>query len=657
MMRRVSLIPTALLCVATVAFPCGGSNSYDVDGPLQSAAGFADRAISPRFELEFYSRAEVRFLPGLIQADSGRFASLVGRAPLPFPWRDTVSVPPVAEPTRAGLDAAWRRGDVVAAVREANAVIARIMTLPSSNAVSRDSVLRLAVETIELAPSVGAAVQSAGSDRLAIFNRLAAPLRVQPFDSMPAVLAREPNSPRRATLEYAALRLRVRDGIPNDTREEITKQVPAVRWDSLHAAHQAWLSRHPDHPYAGLVRFTRLRLFYLASQPDSAWDTAIALYRSYPARAAAEMRYMLQVGFRAPERLLIDARVPIELRASLVGNLNPSTVAWQQLMQLAAASRGARWSEGLEARLMAARAGDTSAAPTLPAGFPAWRESASPFWRYMWAVNMLHAGRLDDAVKFTARGVTAVQDSLLHGEAAMLSSRIHLMRGDWLSAASTPGIDQWTRRYIIRVLAPDSAVTRLRDALDPVVAREARLVVAMREAQAGKWGDASEQVRRIDSRRAALYTRIGALSLDTASNVGLARFASALGAAGGQLFNESSRYFYRGMMNRDDTLYPRWAADSAMVWDLPWTKAHERARLFRSLRDGSERYLSVRVYASYFRRPGVTAAQRRAAVLVADRTYRALLATDPSRTDSGYWADSLPASVEARAIRAAGRMR
>ncbi|MDZ7629925.1 MAG: hypothetical protein U5K74_00870 [Gemmatimonadaceae bacterium] len=81
--------------------------------------------------------------------------------------------------------------------------------------------------------------------------------------------------------------------MPDDTREEILKQVPAVRWDSLHAAHRDWLGRHPTHPYAGLVQFARLRLFFLSSQQDSAWSTALALYPTYPVRAAAEMRYLL----------------------------------------------------------------------------------------------------------------------------------------------------------------------------------------------------------------------------------------------------------------------------------------------------------------------------------------------------------------------------
>ncbi|MDZ7629927.1 MAG: hypothetical protein U5K74_00880 [Gemmatimonadaceae bacterium] len=108
-------------------------------------------------------------------------------------------------------------------------------------------------------------------------------------------------------------------------------------------------------------------------------------------------------------------------------------------------------------------------------------------------------------------------------------------------------------------------------------------------------------------------------------------------------------------MNRDYTLYPRWSGDSSAVWDLPWTREHERGRMFDYLRSGSERYLALQVYASYFRRAGVTASQRRGAVQAADRAYRALLATDPSRSDSGYWADSLPVSAEARAIRGAGR--
>ena len=78
--------------------------------------------------------------------------------------------------------------------------------------------------------------------------------------------------------------------------------------------------------------------------------------------------------------------------------------------------------------------------------------------------------------------------------------------------------------------------------------------------------------------------------------------------------------------------------------------------MYAYLKSGSERYLALRAYASHFARPGVTAAARRAAVREADRAYRGLLATDPSRVVEGFWADSLPQSVEAQAIRRAGRL-
>lgn len=652
-MRRTWVIPAAMMTLATVAFPCGGSIIYRVDGPLTSAATFADRALYPPLDmLESMTRDEIRFLPGLVRADSARFAALIGRPPLNTAWWDTTAKARVAEPSSRAIEQAWSRGDVDGAVRAAQQVVATVMSLPFAEDSARDAALRLAVETIEIAPVV--ASQAVGQ-RKAAFERIAQPLRAVPFDSLSMLLARDAQSPRRASLEYAALRGAVRSGVPDDTREEILRQVPAARWDSLHAAHRAWLSANPAHPYAGLVKFARLRLFFLATQKDSAWTTAVALYPQYPARAAAEMRYLLLTGTEPPARLLTDARVPLELRTALVGNLRPSEPTWTTLMQLAASRPRDPLSENLEERLLAMLASDSVAHVPLPAAFPSWRAAASPLWRYLWAVNMLRAGRVDEALPFTTTPIAVRDDSVLAGDASMLTVRLHLMRRDWTAAASTPGIDEWTRRYVVRVLVPDSSVARLLDATDRTVRHEARLVLAARAAQAGRWDESAAQVRAVDARRAALYTRLGVLSRDTSSNAGLQKFAAALGAANGQLFHESSRYFYRGMMDRDYTLYPRWAGDSTKVWDLPWSKADERARMFRYLRHSSERYLALQVYASYLRRPGVTAAQRRQAVQAADRLYRGLLATDPSRAESGYWADSLPGSAVAGAIRAAGR--
>ena len=654
-MRRGWLVPTALMMVATVAFPCGGSNSYDVDGPLASSVTYAERALYPVIDmLDSDTRDEIRFLPGLVRSDTARFAALIGRRPLVVSWWDTTTQVRVPDPSATALEQAWARGDVAAATLAARSLVSAIMGLPLRADSVRDAALRLAVETIELGPAVAAlpaALQTVA------FARLAQPARLIPFDSLPILLARDPQSLRRASLEYAALRGAVRTGIPDDTREVLAKQVPAARWDSLHAAHRAWLARYAAHPYATLVELQRLRLFYLASQTDSAWATALALYATHPVRAASEMRFMLQTGATPPMTLLVDARVPLEVRASLVGNMRPSTAAWASLMRAASVRPRDALRENIEERLLASIASDSSAQIVLPASFPAWRATASPLWRYLWAASLLRAGQVNEALPFVTVPITQAQDSSLYAQSVNLTARIHLTRGDYVAAASTPGLDEWTRRYIVRVLTPDSIVPQVALVRDAAVSREARLLLAVRSAQAGRWSDAAAQVQSFDVARAALYTRIGTLARDTSSNAGLLRYANAVAGSSGKLFNESSRYFYRGMMNRDYALNPTYANDFRGPWDLPWSRDHERTRLFRSLREGSERLLALSAFASYFSRPGVTAVQRSAAVRQADRTYRLLLDTDPSRSDSGFWGDSLPRSAAAQAIRRAGRRR
>jgi hypothetical protein len=648
---RHSMLPGALLCIATVAYPCGGSEVYFVDGPLLQAKYLADRALAPMEEFRNWPRDEVRFLPGLLRFDSTMFGALLGRAPHdPYASLDSTKQPRVSSPNTLILEAAWVRGDISEATRAARAIVAGVMALPADLDSARDAALQMAVETIELAPQlVGEPYQS----RHAAFVQLAASAHLKPVDSLPLLLARDPASPRRASLEYATLRIAMRDRIPDGSREDLAKQVPPAVWDSLHTAYRAWLAKYPEHPYAGLVKFSRLRLFFLASQADSAWNTVIALYANYPARAAAEMRYLLLTGLQPPARLLTDSRVPIELRTALIGNVNPSAADWDALMRNAARTPMAPWATSLEERLLAVRVTDANAVATLPATFPAWRASAPPFWRYMWAANLMRAGRANDAVVFTRTPITVKQDSSLAMDAAMLSARIHMLRGDWAAAVSVPLLDDWTRRYILRVLAPDSTAALLAVSGNRGVAREARLVLAMRAAQAGRWDDAASQVRPVDAPRAARYAQIGVLARDTMSNAGLLRFARALGLAHGQLFTEATRYFYRGLVSRDYELSPERAESS--VWDLPWTRADERRRMYAYLRHSAERYAALKAYASYLGRAGVTVAERRAAVRSADQVYRGLIASDPSRATEGYWADSLPGMAEARVVRRAGR--
>jgi len=225
-MRRGWVVPTALMTVATVAFPCGGSLSYDVDGPLASSATYAERALYPVIDmLESDTRDEIRFLPGLVRADSSRFVALIGRQPLVVRWWDTTSKVRVPEPSSRALAQAWSGGDVDGATIAARALVSGIMALPFEADSARDAALRLAVETIELAPAV---VALPVASRKAAFTLLAQPARTTPFDSLPALLMRDPQSRRRASLEYAALRGAVRTGIPDDTREALAKQVPAA---------------------------------------------------------------------------------------------------------------------------------------------------------------------------------------------------------------------------------------------------------------------------------------------------------------------------------------------------------------------------------------------------------------------------------------------
>jgi hypothetical protein len=649
-MRKSTLVPTALLCVATVAYPCGGSQVDFVDGPLVSPQMFAERALMPMVDYDVRSRDEMRFLPGLLRADSARMVALVNRPPWQEGWPDTSQRPVVPEPDERPLERALAAGALEDAVRLSHAIVERVMALPSSDDSARTVALRTAVETIELAPML-AAVPVA--ERAARFTQLAAPFRGVSRDSLPPRVSAAGAAARRASLDYAALQQAIRTRIPDGDRDAIGKAMERQAWDSLHAMQRAWLQHHAAHPYAGLVQFLRVRLFFLASQADSAWHSAIALYPSYPVRAAGEMVYLLRTGVPVPAGLIVDPAVPVELRVSLVGNVRPTAAEWDTLMRLSQREPRAPWAENLQERLLGMLASDTAAVRVLPSAFPAWRPSASLLWRRLFAICQLRAGQPDRALPFARSFTFDARDSLESAEAATLATRIHLQRGDWLSALQVRGVDDWTKRYLLRVLAPDTVVTQLVRSRDRVLGRDARLILANRAATAGRWADAAAMVQPIDVPRAVRYTRIGTLSADTTGNAGLLRFARALGAANGALFFESRRYFFRGMVAREWSLSP----DRDDPWDLPWSRDDERRKLYRYFRQSAERFVALRAYASLLRRPGLSAAERQTAVREANAVYRGLLATDPSRVGDGYWGDSLPRMPEAAVIRAAGRQR
>lgn len=184
-MRCGSLMSAALLCLASVAFPCGGSESYNVNGPLVSNSSFAEAALSPISDFEYQPRDEIRFLPGLLIASPKAMSPLVGRPPMQPVKGDTLKKPTVAEPSSDAMNAAWARGDVDAATLAARAVVDRVMALPASDDSARNAALRLAAETIDLAPVVAREPVAA---RRAVFDRMASVTRAISFDSMAVLL-------------------------------------------------------------------------------------------------------------------------------------------------------------------------------------------------------------------------------------------------------------------------------------------------------------------------------------------------------------------------------------------------------------------------------------------------------------------------------------
>ncbi len=214
-MRCGSLTSAALLCLASVAFPCGGSESYNVNGPLVSNASFAEAALSPMSDFEYQPRDEIRFLPGLLIASPKAMSPLVGRPPMQPVWWDTLKKPTVAEPSSDAMNAAWARGDVAAATLAARAVVDRVMALPASDDSARNAALRLAAETIDLAPVVA---REPVVTRRSAFDRMASVTRAISFDSMPVLLeGSDCSSSRRRPI------------VPGTRRSSCTRSIRRVR--------------------------------------------------------------------------------------------------------------------------------------------------------------------------------------------------------------------------------------------------------------------------------------------------------------------------------------------------------------------------------------------------------------------------------------------
>jgi len=517
---------------------CGGS-SYGDFAPLLPVDHTLMLITQPESEWASWGnsdRDELRFLYPFKQAAPAETQVL---------W-DFAHAGGAAPPRRsfAAFEAAVKDGRLADAETEARAIVDSIYALPPVLAAAQRADLDRAVEFIELRPKLA----KLPKDVVAGYF-VGGPLPAK----LPRVLraaheVREGKRPsskghvRAGSLEHAALLRDFEQRVPDGWSDAIRKEVPAKTWSDLATAVDTFVAGHPSHPLRDEARLWKIRIHYFSGDHAAAWRQALALYPDRRVRALAEMRYLLVMGHAPPAALVDSLKDPL-LVTALSNEATLDAQRFERRWALAEASPDEPWAENLRVRLLAWAA--RHAAPgKLPKSFPDTVLRRSALAGKLRAAALIKAQRWDDA-KQQLGALSA------DAEQARLLAQLLTLRGDYAAAAQVVELNDDGRRYLIRVMVDDAALTQLARSRLPKVRADALVELASREARRGKWTQALAHLRAARPGDAALHRQLGKLAQSRAADADL-ELARFLDGHVGQIFFDADPGFYRGLSLREE---------------------------------------------------------------------------------------------------------
>lgn len=615
------------------AWPCGGGDYVVLDAPLVPADIHLSDWLASYDGYEFTPAPVTRFLYTVHPLNPAVYADLEGQV-----YGQTFGeAPALTAPSLDAFEAAVRANDRAKAHVAAVAVIDAVLGLPSTLAEPYAPLLRRPIEYLELEPTLGAVPAADlaawfGSDTTKAPKSLAKVSDVRGMDAADAAatLRKAPTHARAASLRWLALRAAMTKDIPDGwSADDIRGRVDAATWRRLTDEARGWLATYPNHPLADLVRGKLLRLHYLQGDAAAAWQDAVDLHAHRPARAVAEMRFLVQQG--VPPTHVDTSKLPLELAIALWDVAAMDEAAWTAAWTAAAASPHR---VVLEERLLYAL---TVSDRGLPDAFP--REPAAP--SETWArLRLGLLARAGDATGALAQAALMKDDEFV----GPIRAWAHLTRGEWVDAIRDPGIPQASRHYLVSVLADDDLLAVLSDDPDAAIAADARLTVALRRrAVTGRW-DASP-FAGIDPEKAALWKKASKIKDDLQA----ARF---LREQAGEIFignDYEDVIFYRSLPTGTGT---------SRAPNLPFTPEQEWGLVQAWATRSFATYAALERYAAWLDRvdtgrPAAELVEARKVLDEADTAYNLLL--NYGSYDSYTWGSVLPDSAPAQTIRRVGK--
>ena len=433
------------------------------------------------------------------------------------------------------LTAALQRGDAKAAKRAAQAIVDRVLNMPTPLANRNAEPLRRAAEYLELAPQLSGIdaalsaqffLRGAGAAKLPPLLRAAQAVRDTPRDQLPPLLAANPKHPRAGALGLVRLAERMRQELPSGWPGQIPAD-PAV-WEELEREHDAWLKTYATHPLRDLGSLSKLRLLYLRGEGQRAWDVLLDLYARRPLRAAWEMRHLLLAELRPTHVSVVKLADPV-LASALVRESNELTPAdWVSMWKRSEKGPTPAWSANLQERLFV-QALRLGAAGTSPRELPGAARAEPQRWAELHTAALLAANRDKEALE-QAKLLKLKDDRV----AAKLVAHAYMRQCNWVEAArAAQSLGPDSLRYVLEVLVDEAALETLAKERGKL-GTSAKRALALRKLQTGTWQAAAELHQNADTPEARAWRDAASLAADT-SGPGQLRFAKwLLGAPGAE---------------------------------------------------------------------------------------------------------------------------
>jgi hypothetical protein len=628
------------------ASACGGPDVVDVGEVLVPERGLVAELLEDPYE--GFDLDEFRFLRPFELAKRDPLGLLA----LAMTDPDAGTDPPPSAAARVDVsawEAALRAGDLAKAKQAAQTIVEHVLDLPAPLATASATELQRAVEYLDLAPKLAGVdkavvvrffVDRAASETLPKWLDDARVVRETPRAQMQALLAKNPQHPRAASLGLVALNERVHTELPSGWPGEIA--APPAVWNALEHGFDAWLSANANHPLRDLALLSKLRVVFLRGDAKRAWDVLLGLYPRHPLRVVWEMRHLLLADMRPTHIDVTQLKDPV-LASALVRESNALSVEqWTALWKRSEKEPDAAWAINLQERLFvqAIRLAQLGKAPSALPGPPRAR---TPAWAELHTAALLAAHRDEEASQQAAL-LKVGKDRV----AAKLQARVALRRCDFVrasEAAAKLGPD--SVRYTLEVLADEPALRSLAARTDALGAR-AMHALALRTLGDAQWQAAAEVWRASHTAEAERWREAAKLAADT-SYAGRTKLGAWLLSRGGAaLFPDSERAYSRGLKARLDAL-----DDASQPKPQVCASLRERDRLADALLHGGRRERALMLYADALHASDVDPKSARRTLSAADALYNQLLNWDASGSVS--YPKLLAASPASAALREAGK--